>query len=140
MSEARQGRRRGRPRRNDDQAVAVSWVLQNPRVPIEAAREHLDGRNRADGIDREQMRDFIARLADCKTARKEIKGTEDDIYSEAKEAGIPRKDLNQVFRESLLEPDVRLARYERLDEYRAALGLFTDTPLGAAALAAAEHA
>jgi uncharacterized protein (UPF0335 family) len=77
----------------------------------------------------------------CQIPRGRIK----DIYAEAKESGIPRKELRLVVeeRESTRKLAAKFAELEAdeqatVEMIRDALGPFADTPLGAAALKRAE--
>lgn len=57
------------------------------------------------------------------------------VYEEAKSAGFVTKAIRQIVRERRMEETERHDHYALLDAYRAALGMFADTPLGEAAVA-----
>jgi uncharacterized protein (UPF0335 family) len=109
------------------------------------------------GFDREVLGDIVNRIEDqleellklrsdymlqCKGPRGRIKS----IYAEAKEHGIPRKELRLVVeeRESSRRLAARFAELEadeqaQVEMIREALGPFANTPLGQAAISRAER-
>lgn len=60
------------------------------------------------------------------------------VYEEAKEAGIVTKHLRAIVAESRIDAETRADMYRIRDEYRHALGLLADLPLGQAATQRAE--
>jgi uncharacterized protein (UPF0335 family) len=112
---------------------------------------------KTNGFDPNVVNDLVSRIEDqlseLLTLRSEYmlkckgpRGTIKDIYTQAKEAGIPRKELRLVIEER--ETSRRLkAKFDELDlderaqveMIRDALGDYGSTPLGQAAIARAEE-
>lgn len=76
----------------------------------------------------------------------EIRGSIDGVMDEAKDAGIPKKELKKVVQARKLEARADALReelepdeIETYDQIRVALGDYEDTPLGQAALVRAEN-
>lgn len=108
---------------------------------------------RGNGYDPEKVKGYVSRIqnlhadlasrqseymTDCKVIRGDIK----EVLDEAKDAGIPKKELRRVIRRLELEGKIEDLRDElegdEQDNYDLlldALGKFSDTPLGGAALA-----
>lgn len=61
-----------------------------------------------------------------------------DIYAEAKSAGYAPKVLRAIVAERREDAEARAERLALMDNYRAALGMLADTPLGDAAVKRAE--
>ena len=74
--------------------------------------------------------DRVLRLDEDKAAINEDRR---QVFAEAKEAGFDVTTLREIVREMKMEPDARAARYQLLNEYRSAVGILADTPLGRAA-------
>ena len=76
---------------------------------------------------------YADRVVNLHKERKALNQDIAEVYGEAKEAGFNVGTLREIVRELQMGPDARAARYQLLDEYRAAVGLLADTPLGRAA-------
>lgn len=107
------------------------------------------------GVDQEKVKSFVSRIDNlndeiaseqgsymkrCRELKDDIK----DILEEAKSAGIPPKVLKAVLKARDLERKAEQARddldnedQDIFDNIADALGVFADTPLGAAAVAKA---
>jgi uncharacterized protein (UPF0335 family) len=66
---------------------------------------------------------------------KALRSDQKDILSEAKGAGYDVKVIRKILAERKLSAEERANMEALLDTYRAALGMLSDTPLGAAAMA-----
>jgi uncharacterized protein (UPF0335 family) len=84
------------------------------------------------------LRSYANRVMSLHEERSHLNDDIRGIYREAKDAGFDTTTLREIVRERRMEPDARRSRYSLLDTYRAALGMFADTPLGEAALHRAE--
>lgn len=80
----------------------------------------------------EALTSFIGRIEEKQADRKIINGELRGIYDEIRAAGMDAATVRQMVRERGLEDDVRAEQYRLRDEYRRALGLLADTPLGQA--------
>lgn len=81
---------------------------------------------------------YAERLNNLLDDRQAINDDIKAVYEEAKEAGIVTKHLRTIVAESRLDPETRSDIYRIRDEYRHALGLLADLPLGQAATHRAE--
>lgn len=96
---------------------------------------------RLDNEDKELLSLRGSYMADCKAVREDIK----TIYDEAADAGIPKKSLKAVMKAREAEKKAKAARDDladidlqhKFDAIRRALGDYSETPLGEAALAKA---
>jgi uncharacterized protein (UPF0335 family) len=79
------------------------------------------------------LRGYTDRIMNLHQDRDALNGDIREVYAEAKEAGFDVTTVREMVRELRMDPDARNARYQLLGEYRAALGLLADTPLGRAA-------
>jgi uncharacterized protein (UPF0335 family) len=79
---------------------------------------------------------YVDRIEEAAAEVRAAKDVEKGVYAEAKEAGFQPKLLRQVIRERAMDPQVRIDLYRILGDYRTALGLYADTPLGEAAMRA----
>ena len=77
---------------------------------------------------------FVERLERLEGEKKGLSDDIKEIYAEAKEKGFDVKALAQCVRLKKVNPAERAAYEARLDEYRGALGLLADLPLGRAAM------
>jgi uncharacterized protein (UPF0335 family) len=84
-----------------------------------------------DNIDH-ALRGYADRVLNLHNERKELNDNIREVYGEAKDAGFDTTTLREIVREMRMEPDARAARYQLLDEYRIAVGILADTPLGRA--------
>ena len=94
------------------------------------------------GVNAMALQRFVRRIEQKHDTRKELNDEIKEIYGEVKAAGMDPATVRQMVKERKLAPEVRADQYRLRDEYRAALGLYADTPLGEAAMqrAAAEEA
>jgi uncharacterized protein (UPF0335 family) len=83
------------------------------------------------------LRSYAQRIENLHDDRDAVNGDIREVYAEAKEAGFDTTILREIVRERRMEPEARKSRYQLLDEYRHALGMLVDTPLGEAAIEAA---
>ncbi len=79
------------------------------------------------------LRGYADRVVNLHKERKELNDTIREVYGEAKDAGFDTTTLREIVRELQMEPEARASRYQLLNEYRSAVGIFVDTPLGQAA-------
>jgi uncharacterized protein (UPF0335 family) len=89
----------------------------------------MDGSNHIDTA----LRGYADRIVRLDEEKKALNQDRAVVFTEAKDAGFNVTTLREIVREMQMEPDARNARYQLLDEYRAAVGLLADTPLGRAA-------
>jgi uncharacterized protein (UPF0335 family) len=85
------------------------------------------------------LRSYAERVMRLDIEKKELNDTRRLVFAEAKEAGFDVTILREIVREMAMEPEARAARYDRLDEYRHAVGILADTPLGRASEPAVER-
>ncbi len=97
-----------------------------------------DGHNSGGMIDGESLRRFVSRAMSLLEERDGINEDLKEVYAEAKEAGFVTQQLRQIVREQRMEPLTLEAHLESMDALRHALGGLADTPLGEAAVSAAE--
>jgi uncharacterized protein (UPF0335 family) len=89
-------------------------------------------------VDHEALGRYVERIERLHDERDEITSGMKVVYEEAKIAGFVPKLIRQIVSERRMKEDDRHISYALLAEYRAALGMLADLPLGEAALAAAE--
>jgi uncharacterized protein (UPF0335 family) len=82
--------------------------------------------------DHEALRRFVSRYELMLGERKELNGTFTEFYEEVRQAGLDPETVRVMTREKALDPVVRNDQYALRDDYRRALKLFIDTPLGKA--------
>jgi uncharacterized protein (UPF0335 family) len=80
------------------------------------------------------LRSYVDRVAHLHDERDNLNGDIREVYKEAKEAGFDTTVLREIVREYRTDAEPRQSRYALLDQYRAALGMLADTPLGEAAV------
>lgn len=86
----------------------------------------------------DRLRLLIERVERLEEEKKGIADDIRDVYAEAKAVGYDVKIMRQIVRLRKMRPDDRREMEMVLDTYKAALGMdYIETPLGAAALAAA---
>jgi uncharacterized protein (UPF0335 family) len=78
------------------------------------------------------LRGFADRVVHLDGELSEVKSRRSEVFAEAKAAGFSVGTLREIVREMQMEPDARNARYQLLNEYREAVGILADTPLGQA--------
>ncbi len=96
------------------------------------------GHNSGGMVDGEALRRYVSRAMSLLEARDEISEDLKEVYAEAKDAGFVTAQLRQIVREQRMEPLTLESHLEAMDMLRHALGGLADTPLGEAAVAAAE--
>lgn len=85
----------------------------------------------------DELRLLIERVERLEEEKQGIADDIKDIYTEAKSRGFDPKYMREIVRERRMGEAARNERAEMLYTYRKALGMYADTPLGQAALAAA---
>jgi uncharacterized protein (UPF0335 family) len=89
-------------------------------------------------VNRDALGRFIDRLEvhyeERKGLNEEIRG----VYEEIRQAGMDAETVRVMVKERALDPQIRADQYAMRDDYRRALGLYADTPLGEAAMERAE--
>lgn len=85
-----------------------------------------------------QLKSIIERIERLEEEKAGIAADIRDIYAEAKANGFDTKALRQIVKERKMDAAERQEREALLDVYRASLGMLADTPLGEAAMKAAE--
>ncbi|HSR77786.1 MAG TPA: GapR family DNA-binding domain-containing protein [Xanthobacteraceae bacterium] len=85
-------------------------------------------------MDTDALKRFVDRIENLHDERKELNGTIRTVYDEIKEAGMDPATVRVMVKERGLDNVVRMDQYRIRDEYRRALGLYADTPLGEAAM------
>jgi uncharacterized protein (UPF0335 family) len=83
------------------------------------------------------LRSYSVRIESLHDDRDALNADIREVYKEAKEAGFDTTILREIVRERRMDPAARQSRYQLLDEYRHALGMLADLPLGEAAIATA---
>jgi uncharacterized protein (UPF0335 family) len=109
-------------------------------LDADLGRNHL-GIQRGLGMDtvnRDALGRFIGRLEIHYEERKELNETIGGVYEEIRQAGLDAETVRVMVKEKALDPVVRQDQYDLRDEYRRALGLYADTPLGGAAMERAD--
>lgn len=103
-------------------------------MPKRKARDNGIGHNSTGMIDGAALRRYVDRVIKLHEERATINEDIKVIYEEAKEAGFVTKQLRQIVREQMMEPDVLNEHLNQLDALRHALGQFASTALGEAAM------
>lgn len=86
------------------------------------------------GNSAEVLRSYIERIERLENEKRALVGDIAEIYKEAKGAGFEPKIMREIVRERRMNAADREEREALLETYRAALGLYADTPLGGAAM------
>lgn len=86
------------------------------------------------GIAAERLASLVQRIERLEEERATIAGDIKEVFAEAKGAGFDTKILRQVLRLRKLDKAELQEQEHLLDLYMRALGMFSDTPLGAAAI------
>ena len=92
------------------------------------------GHNSTGMTDREALKRYADRVLRLLSDRDEINAAIKEVYEDSKEAGFVTKIVRKVVAEMRMDSEARTAQYNLLDEYRHALGLLADTPLGEATI------
>lgn len=85
-------------------------------------------------VNAEALRGYVSRVENLHEQRDALNADIRQVYAEAKDAGFDTTTLREIVREQRMDGDARTARYAMLDQYRRALGMLADTPLGEAAM------
>src|SRR4029077_8651979 len=84
-------------------------------------------------VNAEALRGYVSRVENLHEQRDALNADIREVYAEAKDAGFDTTTLREIVREQRMDSEARTARYAMLDQYRQALGMLADTPLGQAA-------
>jgi uncharacterized protein (UPF0335 family) len=84
-----------------------------------------------------RLRSLVERIENLEDERKLLQADIKDIYTEAKSAGYDAKVLRMVIAARKKDQDELNEQQALLETYMRALGMLADTPLGQAALEAA---
>ena len=85
-----------------------------------------------------QLQAFIQRIERLNKERADLQADIREVFREAKGQGFNVKVMRKVIAERKLDSHTRREMADLLDLYRKALGMLADTPLGDAALKAAD--
>lgn len=85
-------------------------------------------------VNAEALRGYVGRVENLHEQRDALNADIRQVYAEAKDAGFDTTTLREIVREQRMDTEARTARYAMLDQYRRALGMLADTPLGEAAM------
>jgi uncharacterized protein (UPF0335 family) len=106
--------------------------------PIRAVIGHnSQEKTMVDNVAADQLRLFIERIERLEEEKRGISDDIKDIYLEAKSQGYDPKIMRIIVRDRRMDKQMRDERDAILETYRAALGMLSDTPLGAYALSRA---
>jgi uncharacterized protein (UPF0335 family) len=86
------------------------------------------------GVAADRLLRFIERLERLDEEIAGLKDDRKDVVQEAKSAGFDARTIGEILKLRKLSQDERDEREALLDIYKAALGMLSDTPLGAAAI------
>jgi len=92
------------------------------------------------GIPASQLKSLIERIERLEEEKAGIGEGIREIFQEARSKGFDQKAMRAVLRERKMSAEDRRTQEELLDLYRHALGMLDGTPLGDAAMLAAEKA
>jgi len=118
----------------DEDKGELAWV-EPPPPPI--GHNSKDQTMSNGNVAGDQLRLFLERIERLEEEKKGIQDDIKDVYLEAKSQGYDPKIMREIVRERKMDKDKRDEREALLETYRAALGMLSDTPLGAAAMARA---
>jgi uncharacterized protein (UPF0335 family) len=90
-------------------------------------------------ISGEALRRYVEPIEELMGDRQALNRKITAVYRKAKEAGYQTPILRVIIAERALEPQVWADQQTLLQQYRQALGMFADTPLGEAAMQSAEE-
>ncbi len=94
---------------------------------------------KGNGIDIEQLRSLIDRVERLEDEKRAIDDDLKVIYAEARRARFDVKTMRLIIKERRMDEAERAEQQTLVELYREALGMLADTPLGTAAMAAAEE-
>jgi len=83
-------------------------------------------------INAEALTNFVERGEHLWDERAEVNGRFGELYQDLKDAGYDVGTFRQILSERRMDREALHARLERLNQYRQTLGMFAETPLGAA--------
>ena len=86
------------------------------------------------GNSKGMLASYVERIEALEAEKKGLADDIKDIYTEVRAAGLSAKHVRAIIKERRQDPAERRAFEETLDQYRAALGMLADSPLGAAAM------
>ena len=95
-----------------------------------------EGQTMSTSIASDELRLLIERVERLEEEKRGIADDIKDVYAEAKARGFDTRTMRECVKLRRLETHVLQEREALLDTYKAALGLYSDTPLGQAALRA----
>lgn len=84
-----------------------------------------------------RLKAFIERIERLNEEKAELSADITEVFKEAKSAGYDAKVMREVIKLRKMKPNDRAEREALLDNYKAAIGMLADTPLGQAALSKA---
>jgi len=90
------------------------------------------------GIAGERLKAFIERIERLEEEKKAIGKDITEVYAEAKGTGFDPKIMRQLIKERRMDKDDLDEQQTLLEIYKRALGMLLDTPLGEAAMKAAQ--
>lgn len=86
------------------------------------------------GVTGDRLKSFVERIERLEEEKAALSGDIREVYAEAKSGGFDVKIVRALIRERKMTEQERREREELLETYRAALGDYADSPLGAAAM------
>lgn len=92
------------------------------------------------GIAGDRLRSFIEHIERLEEEKRATAEDIKEVFAEAKGAGFDTKVMRLIIKERRMDADDLAEQRTILDIYRDALGMFVDTPLGAAAMASVDKA
>ena len=92
------------------------------------------------GIAGDRLRSFVERIERLEEEKRALGSDLKEVYAEAKGSGFDTKTIRLLIKERRMDKDDLDEQTTMLDLYRRALGMLATTPLGRAALKAAEAA
>jgi uncharacterized protein (UPF0335 family) len=104
-----------------------------------APASHEASQGKSEIVNRDALGRFVTRIEILRDDRKGINDTLKEVYEEVRQAGMDAETVRQMVRERELDPQIRQDQYALRDEYRRALGLYLDTPLGQSAMRSASE-
>ncbi len=107
-------------------------------VALDVFANDSAGHNSGGMVDGEALRRYVSRAMALLEERDSVGEALKEVYAEAKEAGFVTAQLRQIVKEQRMEPLTLQSHLDAMDMLRHALGGLADTPLGEAAVAAAE--
>lgn len=106
---------------------------QQPQTEDEAPP--ADRKHNIAGIAADKLHSFIERIENLETDKAVIAADIKEVYAEAKGHGFDTKIIRILVKERRMDADDLAKQQDLIAIYKEALGIFVDTPLGAAAVA-----